>query len=87
MTDCKHIHKFICENLDENLNSAACITIKKHLENCSKCRTYLNSLKTTILLYKKQDSPKLKFSISKQVLKLIKSQKQGKNSKKSNKCK
>ncbi len=82
MSNCKDTYKFICENLDENLNSPACVEIKKHLENCPKCKAYLNSLKATIRLYKAQKSPELKFSVSSRILKLIGSQKPQKKTQK-----
>jgi predicted anti-sigma-YlaC factor YlaD len=60
--DCKRTYKYICENLDVDLNSPACTQIKKHLDNCPNCVTYLNTLKKTILLYKEYDKPGLKKS-------------------------
>jgi len=55
--DCKQAYKYICENLDDDLNSPACTEIKKHLDNCPNCVAYLRTLKKTILLYKQY--PKL----------------------------
>lgn len=70
--DCNKTYKFICENLDQDLKSPACIQIKKHLEECPKCKANLETLKVTILLYKNQSYPVLEKSISGQILKLVK---------------
>lgn len=49
---CGDVFTYICDKLDQNLDSPKCLTIKKHLEDCPKCTAYLGSLKRTILLYK-----------------------------------
>lgn len=79
MVSCKQTYKFICDNLDQNIDSPACIQIKKHLTECPNCRANLDSLKMTVLLYKNQQNPKLKKSISKQILKLVKFEGKGAN--------
>lgn len=50
--NCKEVMHHICESLGEELNSERCIAIKHHLENCSNCKSYFDSIKTTINLYK-----------------------------------
>ncbi len=49
---CKEATKFICENLNEESNSALCIQIKKHIKSCPDCRYQLASLKKIVTLYK-----------------------------------
>ncbi|MGD0590080.1 MAG: zf-HC2 domain-containing protein [Bacteroidota bacterium] len=49
---CNEVAKYVCENLDEQLNSRKCHAIKKHLQTCSNCTAYLNSLKKMITLYR-----------------------------------
>lgn len=71
--NCKNAYKFICENLDQNLNSSKCIQIKKHLEKCPSCKANLETLKITVSLYKNQSHPELEKGISSQILKLLKS--------------
>jgi hypothetical protein len=56
---CDEVYLHICDSLDENLGSPQCRAIKKHLERCPECQTYLNSLKTTIALYKAAPVPRL----------------------------
>lgn len=50
---CKDVMIHICDNLGEELNSAKCISIKTHMENCDNCKHYFNSVETTIEFYKK----------------------------------
>lgn len=55
---CDQVLNHLCENLDEDLNSPACQSVKSHLNECPHCARYLKSLKDTIHLYKKYPSPK-----------------------------
>lgn len=84
MTTCKKTYRYICENLDANLNSPTCIEIKKHLDNCPNCNVYLNTLKKTILLYKKQKSPTLGKSARKGLMLSLNLKKTSKTPKKRN---
>lgn len=54
---CEEVYLHICDNLDQDLNSPRCKLIKKHLASCPDCRAYLDSLKTTISLYKAMPIP------------------------------
>lgn len=54
---CRRVYRFICENLDQNMDSPRCKTIKKHLDGCPECRTYLDSLKKTVVLYRMMPTP------------------------------
>lgn len=49
---CKDVMQYICESLGEDLNSERCVAIKHHLDNCTTCKSYLDSVKITINLYK-----------------------------------
>lgn len=49
---CKDVMQYICESLGEDLNSERCVAIKQHLDNCTNCKSYFESIKTTIELYK-----------------------------------
>jgi hypothetical protein len=52
MKRCADVYQHICDNLDQDLNSAECMEIRKHLEGCPDCRAYLDSLKQTVFLYR-----------------------------------
>jgi hypothetical protein len=56
--NCGDVFAHICENLDEELDSARCAGIRRHIEQCTDCSRYLASMKTTITLYKKYVIPK-----------------------------
>lgn len=56
---CKHTYRFICENLDQDTNSPQCRAIRKHLERCPECRTYLQSLKKTVKMYRLLPAPRV----------------------------
>lgn len=51
--NCKEVMNHICDSLGEDLNSPKCINIKSHLEGCSSCQKYFNSVDSTITFYKK----------------------------------
>jgi anti-sigma factor RsiW len=68
---CKSVYEYICENLDANMNSAKCRAIKKHLDACPECAAYLDSLKKTILLYKREPAPRLPNVVHRQLIKAI----------------
>ncbi|MDP4116032.1 MAG: hypothetical protein Q8903_07850 [Bacteroidota bacterium] len=50
---CKDVVNHICESLGEDLNSAQCIAIKKHLGECKNCASYFKTVEMTIDFYKK----------------------------------
>ena len=54
---CTEVAKYVCENLDEHLNSRKCRAIKKHLQTCPKCTKQLDSLKKTEFLYRNCPAP------------------------------
>ena len=58
-SSCEEIAKYICNEMDEHINSPKCRAIKKHLETCPNCTAYLDSLKKTVRLYREYPSPKL----------------------------
>jgi len=51
--NCKDVMQHICESLGEELNSEKCIEIKKHLEECTGCKKYFESVEITIDCYRK----------------------------------
>lgn len=56
---CKKVYTHICDNLDKDLNSPECREIKRHLDSCPNCVTYLDSLKKTIILFRDYPDPKV----------------------------
>jgi predicted anti-sigma-YlaC factor YlaD len=68
---CKQAYRFICENIDQDLNSPRCRQIKKHLDACPECRAYLESLQGTVRLYKKRPLPAVPSSAHRQLIKAI----------------
>ncbi len=67
------VYKFICENLDQGLNSAQCEEIKRHLENCPECKAYLDSLKRTISLYRAEPVPHIPQEVHQRLFKALES--------------
>ena len=51
--NCKDVMNHICETLGEDLNSDRCAAIKKHLEECSGCKSYFETVEITIDYYRK----------------------------------
>ncbi|MBI5474742.1 MAG: hypothetical protein HY961_20575 [Ignavibacteriae bacterium] len=68
---CEGVYKYICENLDANMKSARCRAIKKHIDSCPDCSAYLDSLKKTIMLYKKESGPSVPIHMHRQLFKMI----------------
>jgi hypothetical protein len=56
---CKDMYRHMCENLDNELDSAACREIRKHIEGCVNCSAMLDSLKKTVFLYKNYPVPEI----------------------------
>jgi len=54
---CESVYLHICDHLDEEISSPRCRQIRQHLEECPNCRAYLDSLKKTIVLYRKLPDP------------------------------
>jgi hypothetical protein len=65
------MYQFICSNLDENLSSPRCKNIKNHLDGCTDCQAYLDSLKKTVVLYRTLSTPDLPRTAHSRVLKAI----------------
>ena len=56
---CSEIAKYICTELDEQIDSPKCRAIKKHLTSCPHCTAYLKGLKQTVRLYREEPDAKL----------------------------
>ncbi|RPI06835.1 MAG: hypothetical protein EHM64_01420 [Ignavibacteriae bacterium] len=56
---CTEVAKYVCENLDEQIDSPLCRKIKKHLQECPDCAAQLRSLKNTVGLYRRYPAPAL----------------------------
>jgi len=50
---CKEVMHHICESLGEDLNSDKCVAIKKHLDKCTGCQNYFETVEITIDYYRK----------------------------------
>jgi predicted anti-sigma-YlaC factor YlaD len=68
---CREVYKYVCTNLDQNLNSARCRRIKKHLSECPDCAAYLDSLRKTISLYREYPTPHVPRSVHKRLFRVI----------------
>ena len=68
---CKQAYRFICENIDQDLNSPRCRQIKKHLDDCPDCSAYLESLRQTVRLYKKSPTPGVPASVHEHLIRAI----------------
>ncbi len=68
---CTDVYLFICDNLDQKLDSPQCREIKRHLESCPDCSAYLDSVKKTVQLYRNVTIPHVPSAIHKKLLKTI----------------
>jgi predicted anti-sigma-YlaC factor YlaD len=70
--DCLEVAKHVCGELDEHMNSAECRAIRKHLETCPNCTAYLDSLKKTVLIYRRVPNPRAPKRMRKQLFAKLK---------------
>jgi anti-sigma factor RsiW len=68
---CKTVYRFICDNLDERLDSPRCRQIRRHLEGCPDCQSYLKSIKQTVRLYKAAPSPRVPEATHRKLMKVL----------------
>jgi len=61
----------ICEHLEQKLNSPKCRAIKRHLDSCPNCTSYLKSIKTVLAFYKRYPIPKLSKMSEKRLFSLL----------------
>ncbi len=72
MNKCAQTLRYICDNLDAEVNSPKCIEISRHLEDCSDCTAYLDSMKKTISMYRRYPTEKVPRSIHALLTQIIK---------------
>lgn len=71
-TSCREVAAHLQLQLDSNLRTRACREILRHLEGCPNCTAYLDSLKKTILLYKKYPDPRVPKRMRQKLLAILK---------------
>jgi anti-sigma factor RsiW len=72
MTNCAEAYRFICDNLDEKLDSPRCRRIRRHLAGCPDCSTLLDSVKKTVTLYRMMPVPGVPSGVHETLLKTMK---------------
>lgn len=65
---CKDAYKYICDNLDQKVDSPECRAIRKHLEQCPDCSAYLQSLRETVLLYRAVQTPHVSLAVHRRLM-------------------
>jgi len=65
---CHEAAKYICENLDQPLNSRKCRAIKKHLQSCRGCSKDLADLKRVIALYRSESVARITPAVEKKLV-------------------
>ncbi len=81
MKKCTQVLRFICDNLDADVDSPRCIEIHRHLAECPDCSAYLASMKETVKLYRSYTTGPVPPAVQKLLLKSLKKErsKSGKN--------
>ncbi|HTY01180.1 MAG TPA: zf-HC2 domain-containing protein [Bacteroidota bacterium] len=70
---CIDAYRFICDNLDQSVDSPECREIRRHIEGCPDCQSYLDSLKKTVVLYRAETSAKsVPPAVHRRLMKIIK---------------
>lgn len=68
---CRKTYRYICDNLDERLDSPRCRQIRQHLEKCPNCRAYLDSIKKTVAIYRSDIAPGIPASAHRRLMKAV----------------
>ena len=68
--NCKEVMQHVCESLGEDLNSDRCVAIKKHLDDCSGCQSYFETVEITIDYYRKYNA-KMPVDAHKRLMKFL----------------
>lgn len=69
--NCTQAIHHICENLDENINSRRCRSIRAHISSCTNCQAYLDSIKKTVALYKMLPTPRVPSMLHRQLMQVV----------------
>ena len=54
---CRKVARYLQEEIDAGLQTRACREIRRHLKQCPNCTAYLDSLRKTVLLYRRFPDP------------------------------
>lgn len=68
---CEEFLQRICDELGENLDSEVCAEIKAHLEECADCREHVNSMRSTVDLFRCIEDRNVPRSIHERLLKML----------------
>ncbi len=69
---CSEVARYICEHLDEEIDSKKCRAIKNHLQTCKTCPKDLADVKNVISLYRRESVPRLTQDIEKRLFAALK---------------
>lgn len=50
--DCSQLKEILPDYLDRSLRNEICAEIRSHMEECEDCRIYVETIETTLVLYK-----------------------------------
>ncbi|MBD3290693.1 hypothetical protein GF337_17940 [candidate division KSB1 bacterium] len=70
--ECKNIIEQLCEELNESVNSPFCTEVQRHLEQCSQCRVFVDSIRTTVFFCKNLVDEDVPRSIDDHLWKILK---------------
>ena len=68
---CADVYRFICDNLDESIHSARCRAIRQHINCCPSCKSYLDSVKKTVKLYRTAPAPHIPRAAHRSLMKTL----------------
>ncbi len=69
--NCRKVYRYICDNLDEKLDSPRCRQIRRHLDGCPECQEYLKSIKLTVKLYRAAPPPQIPAATHNRLMKVL----------------
>ena len=65
---CKAIFERLSEYLDEELDPELCANVEQHMDGCTPCQKYFESLRRTVTALHDVESPRIPDELRRQVL-------------------
>jgi len=69
--NCEELLSRICDELGEDIDSKVCLEIKAHLEKCADCREQVDSVRSTINLFRCIKDETVPLSVHERLIKML----------------
>lgn len=69
--DCEKVIEQLCEELADDVNGELCEELKEHIKHCDQCRQQLQSVKSTVELFRCLDQTEVPLSVHTRLLAML----------------